>query len=175
MRSLAWRRRSRQNQRAPRCHAVGSIMVGGDRRGPDTGSGSMQARRLIDGPIISPSLHPSIGVNIQGPSAIRVPDWVRGRLGDYYLYFADHKGRYIRLAYADDPAGPWTVHPPGSLHLEQSRFLTEPPAVGPEQLAAFEAHYKARSAPMSHDLLSEITTPHIASLDVHVDPAGRRI
>ena len=62
----------------------------------------MRVKRLLDGPIISPDLHPSIGVNIQGPSMIRVPDWVEGRLGDYYLYFADHKGRYIRLAYADD-------------------------------------------------------------------------
>ena len=135
----------------------------------------MRVRRLGDGPIISPALHPSIGVNIQGPSAIRVPDWVEGRLGAYYLYFADHKGSYIRLAYADDPAGPWRVHPPGSLHLEQSGFLTEPPEVGPERLAAFEARYRARGAPMSHDLLSEITTPHIASPDLHVDPTRQRI
>jgi len=130
--------------------------------------------------IVAPSSHPSIGVNIQGPSAIRVPDWITGRLGDYYLYFSDHKGSYIRLAYADHPAGPWTVHPPGSLHLGQSRFLTEPPEVTPGQLAALEARYKARGAPLSHDLLSEITTPHIASPDVYVDPApgdptGRRI
>ena len=131
----------------------------------------MRVRRLVDGPIISPASHPSIGVNIQGPSAIRVPDWVGGRLGAYYLYFADHKGSYIRLAYADDPTGPWTVHPPGSLHLEQSGFPTEPPAVSPEQLAVFEARYKARGMPISHDILSEITTPHIASPDVHVDPA----
>ena len=130
----------------------------------------MRVRRLGDGPIIAPGLHPSIGVNIQGPSAIRVPDWVAGRLGAYYLYFADHKGSYIRLAYADHPTGPWTVHPPGSLHLAQSGFLTEPPAVSPEQFAEFEALLEARGAPMSHDLLSEITTPHIASPDVHVDP-----
>ena len=135
----------------------------------------MRVRRLGDGPIIAPGLHPSIGVNIQGPSAIRVPDWVVGRLGAYYLYFADHKGSYIRLAHADRPTGPWTVHPPGSLHLAQSGFLTEPPAVSPEQFVEFETSYKARGAPMSHDLLSEITTPHIASPDVHIDPDGRRI
>jgi hypothetical protein len=58
---------------------------------------------------------------------IRVPDWIGDRLGDYYVYFADHKGSYIRLAYADHPTGPWTVHPPGSLHLTQSGFLTERP------------------------------------------------
>lgn len=135
----------------------------------------MRVRRLGDGPIIAPGLHPSIGVNIQGPSAIRVPDWVAGRLGAYYLYFADHKGSYIRLAHADHPTGPWTVHPPGSLHLEQSRFLTEPPAVSPERLAEFKVYWKSIGAPMSHDLLSEITTPHIASPDVHVDPIRQRI
>ena len=50
--------------------------------------------------------------NIQGPSLIRVPGWVPDALGRYYLYFADHKGSYIRLAYADSLLGPWKVHPP---------------------------------------------------------------
>ena len=135
----------------------------------------MRVRRLLDRPIISPDLHPSIGVNIQGPSLIRMPDWIEGWLGAYYLYFADHKGRYIRLAYADRLTGPWTIHPPGSLQLEQSLFLTEPPRVRPERFAQFEAQWKQRGVAMSHDLLSEITTPHIASPDVHVDRRGRRI
>ena len=68
--------------------------------------------RLIDGPIVSPASHPSIGVNIQGPSLVRVPDWVESPLGRYYLYFADHKGRYIRLAYANRLTGPWEYTPP---------------------------------------------------------------
>ena len=134
----------------------------------------IRVTRLADGPIIGPGLHPSIGVNIQGPSLIRVPDWVPGRLGRYYLYFADHKGSFIRLAFADALAGPWRVHPPGSLHLGESRFLTAPPSPTAEELARFEAQYRARGA-ISHDVLSEITTPHIASPDVHVDPANRRI
>jgi hypothetical protein len=135
----------------------------------------MRLQRLVDRPIISPDLHPSIGVNIQGPSAIRVPDWIEGRLGNYYLYFADHKGRYIRLAYADRLAGPWTIHPPGSLQLEESRFLTEPPQITSAQLADFEIRLKERGIELSHDLLSELTTPHIASPDVHIDPLRRRI
>jgi hypothetical protein len=135
----------------------------------------MRARRLLDRPIISPELDPSIGVNIQGPSAIRVPDWISGRLGDYYLYFADHKGRYIRLAYAEQVTDHWTVHVPGSLRLDQSCFLTEPPEVSAEQLATHEARLKQSGTKISHDLLSEITTPHIASPDVHVDPVGRQI
>ncbi len=132
-------------------------------------------KRLLDRAIIGPSAHESIGVNIQGPSLIRVPDWIADRLGRYYLYFADHKGSYIRLAYADHLEGPWTVHPPGSLHLKDSCFLTEPPAVTAEQLARFEARAARSGARLSHDVLSEITTPHIASPDVHVDPVGKRI
>ena len=78
----------------------------------------MHVIRLLDHPIIAPDLHPSIGENIQGPSMIRVPEWITERRGAYYLYFADHKGGYIRLAYADALEGPWTVHGPGALQLE---------------------------------------------------------
>src|SRR5437763_11407259 len=115
----------------------------------------MRVIRLLDRPIISPDLHPGIGHNIQGPSLIRVPDWIEDRLGAYYLYFADHKGSYIRLAYADQPTRPWIIHPPGSLQLAQSRFLTEPPIASPEQVARFETRLKERGMPISHDALSE--------------------
>ncbi|MGE0225985.1 MAG: hypothetical protein AB7F35_18300 [Acetobacteraceae bacterium] len=135
----------------------------------------IHASRLVDRPIIAPDLHPSIGVNIQGPSLIRVPDWIENRLGTYYLYFADHKGSYIRLAYADDLAGPWHIHPPGSLHLAQSCFLTQAPVPTAQERAHFEARYRQRGTAISHDVLSEITTPHIASPDVHVDTDARRI
>jgi hypothetical protein len=135
----------------------------------------MRAVRLLDRPIITPDLHPSIGRNIQGPSAICVPDWIAPRLGNYYLYFADHKGRYIRLAYADQLTGPWAIYPPGSLQLEKSCFLTELPKTTSEQVAFHEARFKAAGIQLSHDVLSEITTPHIASPDVHVDPSSRRI
>ena len=149
---------------------LGSRQQSGDGEEP-----GVRIQRLLDGPIISPDLHPSIGSNIQGPSMIRAPDWIEGPLGNYYLYFADHKGRYIRLAYADKLLGPWRIYPPGSLQLEQSCFLTKPPTVTPEQLAQFETRSKQSGVAISHDLLSEITTPHIASPDVHVDAPGRRI
>jgi len=136
---------------------------------------SIRVCRLVDDPIIAPSLHPSIGANIQGPSLIRVPDWIEDRLGKYYLYFADHKGSYIRLAYADALTGPWHVHPPGSLHLANSRFLTEAPVPSADEMAACEQRYRQSRTAISHDVLSEITTPHIASPDVHVDVTGRRI
>lgn len=134
-----------------------------------------RAERLLDRPIIGPDLHPSLGANIQGPSLIRVPSWLPNPLGRYYLYFADHKGSYIRMAYADSLTGPWRVHVPGSLHLAHSLFPTVPPVPTEQELAAFEARYRQRGAAISHDVLSEITTPHIASPDVHVDDGNRRI
>ncbi len=77
-----------------------------------------KVRRLAGGPIITPSMLPKVdGESINGPSLILVPDWVRNPLGRYYLYFAHHDGAYIRLAYADQLAGPWTVVPGGALHV----------------------------------------------------------
>jgi hypothetical protein len=135
----------------------------------------MRITRLLDHPIITPALHESLGPNIQGPSLIRVPDWVENPLGRYYLYFADHKGSYIRLAYANTITGPWTVHVPGALHLNDSLFPTTPPEATQEQLAAVEARMKRIGMIVSHNVLTEATTPHIASPDVHVDHANRRI
>ena len=134
---------------------------------------SIRVVRLLDWPIVTPQLHESLGPNIQGPSLIRVPEWVQGRLGTYYLYFADHKGRYIRLAYADDLLGPWRIHAPGSLQLAGSYLLTEPPDLPPAELARLRA--MPRPANLSHDLIVEQTTPHIASPDVRVDERNRRI
>ncbi len=136
---------------------------------------AVRVERLLDAPIIGPDLHPSIGVNIQGPSLIRVPEWVDDPLGAFYLYFADHKGHYIRLAYADDPLGPWRIHPPGSLQIADSHFLTQPPAVSAEDLARLSAARAASGSRISHDVRTEATTPHIASPDVHVDDINRRI
>ena len=137
----------------------------------------MRVTRLLGAPIITPGLHPSLGKNIQGPSLIRVPDWVHAPLGTYYLYFADHKGSYIRLAYADDLRGPWAVYPHGSLQLADSCFLTTPPEAPAdvvEQIKTRRASLIGRDE-LPHDLLTELTMPHIASPDVHVDPAHQTI
>lgn len=130
--------------------------------------------RLGDGPIVSPSSHPSIGVNIQGPSLVRVPDWVESPLARYYLYFADHKGRYIRLAYADRLTGPWAIHVPGALHLEDTPFPHEPPEVSTEAARIAARRQEASGRPILHSATYEMSTPHIASPDVHVDAVNRR-
>lgn len=80
----------------------------------------MRAIRFPDNPIIYPTLDASIGENINGPSLIRVPDWVPNPMGRYYLYFGHHQGTFIRLAVADDLHGPWRIHAPGTLQLEQT-------------------------------------------------------
>jgi hypothetical protein len=80
----------------------------------------MQARRLAENPVITPEIHDSIDRNINGPSLVRVPDWVSDPLGEYYLYFAAHDGERIRLAYTDELPGPWTLHAPGALNLDDA-------------------------------------------------------
>jgi hypothetical protein len=87
----------------------------------------MRIARLPGNPIIRPHMDARMGTNINGPSLIRVPHWIDDPLGTYYLYFADHKGHYIRLAYADRLEGPWRMYEPGTLQLAQSHFLTTPP------------------------------------------------
>lgn len=140
--------------------------------------GKVRVERLLDAPIITPDTHPSIGTNIQGPSLIRVPDWVENRLGKYYLYFADHKGQYIRLAFADDLRGPWRVHAAGSLQIADSRFPTEPPPIPAGALEKEQARRAAEGRSWSklpHSFAKEATATHIASPDVHVDEESRRI
>ncbi len=80
----------------------------------------LQVTRFDANPIIHPDmLSGRDGENINGPSLIRVPEWLPKPLGKYYLYFADHHGDYIRLAYADHLEGPWMVYKPGTLRLKQ--------------------------------------------------------
>ena len=80
--------------------------------------------RLPDNPIITLGSSPSLGNNVNGPSVIRVPDWIKDPLGKYYMYFSHHKGKYIRLAFANEITGPWTIYEPGTLPLEDSFFPT---------------------------------------------------
>lgn len=76
-----------------------------------------RVNRFPENPIIHPKSADRIGSNINGPSCIRVPDWVPHPLGRYYLYFAHHEGTTIRMAYADGLHGPWKIHEGGVLTL----------------------------------------------------------
>ena len=115
---------------------------------------SVTVTRLQGNPIITPALDQRMGGNIQGPSLIKVPDWVENPLGEYYLYFADHRGEYIRMAYAASLTGPWTVYSPGTLQLEDSFFPTTCPpcSLAPGQNAALYAHIASPDVHVREDL-----------------------
>jgi hypothetical protein len=160
------------------------------------------ARRLPESPIIRHTMDARLQdearrygyVNVNGPSLIRVPPWVENRLGDYYLYFAHHKGEFIRMAYADRLAGPWTVYRPGVLELDASLFANEVPesaglarsaldlwhattftefiALSQVGLAAQQAVQARKRRGLAG---SAETRPHIASPDVVVDHERREI
>ena len=119
----------------------------------------MKVTRFHDTPLIHSGLHPSIGDNINGPCLIQVPEWVSNPLGRYYLYFAHHKGRSIRLAFADQLTGPWQVHEPGALALEDSFFAQS-------DLAPGRSIWGAHSSDDDH-------VAHIASPDVIIDHGAK--
>jgi hypothetical protein len=58
--------------------------------------------------------------NINGPSVIKVPDWVKNPLGKYYMYFAHHQGKTIKMAYSDYPDRDFRIHEGGVLKLEDT-------------------------------------------------------
>jgi hypothetical protein len=123
--------------------SLGAFSEGTAQRAP-------RVERLDGNPIITPEmLSGTSGEDINGPSLIRIPDWLPNPLGRYYLYFSHHKGEYIRLAYADSVTGPWTVYEPGTLRIEQTRCNTIPRS----DMVAYK---------------------HVASPDVHVDHAPRK-
>jgi hypothetical protein len=74
-------------------------------------------------------------------------------LGKYYMYFANHRGDFIRLAYADAVTGPWRVYDPGVLHVRDTLFYRPQP-----DLSRFQGN-----------------NTHLASPEIYVDEPGRRI
>ena len=81
---------------------------------------TVRVRRGPHNPVVHPGMDARILTNINGPSLIRVPDWLENPLGRYYLYFAHHQGTYIRLAYADQVEGPYKTYEAGTLQLAQT-------------------------------------------------------
>jgi len=90
-------------------------------------AGFCQTARFAGNPLVSVTATPSLGDNANGPSVIRVPRWISHPLGRYYMYFAHHKGAYIRLAYANSLAGPWRVYEPGVLNVRDTIFFRPQP------------------------------------------------
>ena len=103
------------------------------------------------------------GYNINGPSVIRVPDWIPpGERADpnavYYLYFAHHAGNYIRLAWATEIEGPWHLYQIGS-----------DVSVGERGVLDLGSNDKIN---LDYDMT---ISNHVASPDVFVDDQNQRI
>jgi hypothetical protein len=112
------------------------------------------ASRLSTNPLITVDTSPSLGGNVNGPTVIRVPAFVEHPLGRYYMYFANHMGTFVRLAYSDAIAGPWHVYEPGVLDVHDTAFFRPQPDP-PETRADFYTH--------------------VASPEIWVDTSRRRI
>jgi hypothetical protein len=97
------------------------------------------ARRFTQNPLVTVDMSVSLGNNVNGPTVIRVPEWIDHPLGRYYMYFANHMGAFIRLAYADAITGPWKIYEPGVLHVRDTA-LFRPQPDPPEALADFYTH-----------------------------------
>ena len=87
----------------------------------------VSATRFAENPLVTFRSDPSLGDNVNGPSIIKVPSWVKNPLGRYYMYFAHHRGTFIRLAYADSLHGPWKVYVPGVLDVSATALYRPQP------------------------------------------------
>jgi hypothetical protein len=114
----------------------------------------LKATRAPENPLMTVDTSPSLGDNVNGPSIIRLPDWVPQPLGRYYMYFAHHKGQYIRLAYADSLHGPWKIYEPGALNVADTAFFRPQPDPDPSPYGVYT---------------------HVASPEIYVDQARKRI
>jgi hypothetical protein len=112
------------------------------------------ATRFKENPLITVDTSLSIGDNVNGPSIMRVPDWVEKPLGRYYMYFAHHKGQYIRLAYADSLHGPWKIHEPGVMNVSETALFRPQPDPDPTPSGVYT---------------------HVASPEIYVDAQRKRI
>jgi len=128
--------------------------------------------------------------NINGPSLIKVPDWIDGRLGNYYLYFAHHKGKFIRMAYADNLTGPYTLYEPDIMHVDDSTMsVREEPSSSWSDLRKYTSWSEARAIMQVGRDAKEAyeeriqaklsskpsTTPHIASPEIVIDEKSKSI
>jgi hypothetical protein len=112
------------------------------------------AKRFAENPLVTVRSDPSVGDNVNGPSIIKVPDWVQNPLGRYYMYFAHHRGTYIRLAYANSLHGPWKIYVPGVLNVSETALFRPQPDPPYEIYGVYT---------------------HVASPEVLIDDAHKRI
>jgi hypothetical protein len=116
-------------------------------------AGTVRVTRFATNPLVTVKSATTLGANVNGPTVIRVPAWVERPLGKYYMYFGNHRGDFIRLAYADTVTGPWTVYDPGVWHVRESALFRPQPDSA--RFGGFNTHF--------------------ASPEIFIDAANRRL
>jgi len=123
---------------------------------PAQGSNGLPVARLPNNPLLTfadVQLPCDGDYDINFPSIVRTPSWFSKRLGEYYMYFSDHHGLYIYMAYSNSPKGPWVVLAPPVLTLAQVYAVNN----------------------NTYDAANVSSHAEVASPDAYVDNANRRI
>ena len=100
--------------------------------------------------------------NINGPSLIHIPENVPNRLGKFYLYFAHHKGKCIRMAYSDHVEGPYTLYGPELAFKGLALYNNS-------SICFSRCNCRGCSFGVEKSKVDVGLEPHIASPDVHYD------
>ncbi len=121
----------------------------------------------------------SDGDNINGPSLVRVPDWIGpddrpDPHANYYLYFAHHHANYIRMAWAQTITGPYTLFNTGTAS-DQTLKGSVTPGDGVLDLNLGGTHHLIEIPNRASSGTFTQITGHIASPDVRVDDVNQRI
>ncbi len=135
-----------------------------------TSNGTFVVTRMNNGqPIITEAMFQALGAsdregeNMSGPSVIRIPDWITPAdrahpAAVYYLYFAHHSGKYVRMASAANISGPWTLYDVSSDVEIGDRGVLD---------------LGGKPMPIGNGIV--LADNHLASPDVHVDDGNQRV
>lgn len=108
--------------------------------------------------------------NVNGPSVVRAPQWLPDRPGEYLLYFAHHLGTHVRMAWADEIIGPWTVHDGGVLHVDETPSQDTFPHLASPDVHVLDDERRLRM--YFHAPVGETIGAHLPCWDTY--PTGRQ-
>ncbi len=133
------------------------------------GQGFIATRMNNKQPIITRQMFLDLGAtaeeaqNINGPSLIRIPDWIpleerADSSAVFYLYFANHRGNYLRLAWSAEIEGPYHLYKVGSEYEVGNRGIID---LGADDKISVRENLTLQK--------------HMASPDVIVDDSNKQI
>lgn len=101
--------------------------------------------------------------NINGPVCFRAPEWLKNKLGKFYLIFSDHKGEYLRLAYSNRINSKWKISKYKILELKKKNKILYDHIASPEvYLDSFNKeiilYFHSRSKKLGRQQLTFVAT-----------------